>query len=81
MASSHAYWGLASEVQSELQALAALGDGMYSDLEADDDPETLADHLLDIKIRFDKLTAQVSPTIVPLRKAAKALSDIPAVKL
>ena len=81
MASSHAYWGLASEVQSELRALAALGDDMYGDLETDDDLATLADSLQEIKRRLDKLTAQVGPTLTPLRKAAKALGDIPAVKL
>ncbi len=80
MAASTDYWGVASGVQSELQALAALGDGAMADLEGDDDPGQLADGLQEIKTRLAKLIAQVDANIGPLRKVAKAMDDIPGVE-
>lgn len=80
MAASTDYWNVASEVQSELTALAALGNEAHGNLEEDDDPGALADSLQEIKTRLDKLSAQIGPNIAPLRKVAKALAEIPGVK-
>ena len=80
MAASSDYWHVVSGVQSELQALAALGDGAYNGLEAEDDPGVVADSFQEIKKRLDKLSEQIGANIVPLRKIAKALDDLPGFK-
>lgn len=80
MAASTDYWHVASGVQAELNALSGLGDDMYGNLEADDDPGAIAEALADIEKRLLKLATQIGPNVSALRKVAKAMDDIPGIK-
>jgi hypothetical protein len=74
------YWNVSENVRDALRELAAAGEEMHGNLEADDDPGAVAEALADILKRLEKLAAQVTVNIGPLRKVAKAMDDLPGIR-
>jgi hypothetical protein len=80
MMTSGTYWHVAEAVREELRGIANLGDEMYANLETNDDPSEVAEHLELIHGRLHALEIQVKANIAPLLKVAKALDEVPGVK-
>jgi YbbR domain-containing protein len=74
------YWNVVTVTKDTLDEIAQCGADMLSNMESNDDPGDAAEELADIDKRLTKLSAQIGPNVVALRKVAKALADVPGVR-
>ncbi len=79
-ATSNSFWSATEGIRDELQAIAELGADLYGTLEANDDPEEVAEGLLKIHERLINVSGRVAQSIPAMQEIGKAFDKMAAVK-
>jgi len=79
-ATSSSVWTATETVRDELADIAKVGVEMYANLEADDDPEAVANFLSRIQGDMSKLSDRLDDLIPAIRGVGDAFDKVAAVK-